>query len=1011
MIPIRLQLEGVYSYKEKQEIDFTKLTSSGLFGIFGAVGSGKSTIPESMMLALFGNPERMKLQSNRSSLIHLLTDQLRIEFDFGVGKSNDQIYKAVFSLKRKKKNFEEIDKAEHVFYMKNGSSWEPLQHNDAKRILGLGLEDMRRTMIIPQGKFKEFIELSAADRANMLQDLFGLDAYDLYEDTKRLKSRNFNAMNLLKGELSGIGDVDESIVAAKRESLNIQIRELNQLEINFKELNEKVKKWEQEIKQLQERDALQGKQELLQQEKSRVEEQMEFLRYYEVFLEKLKPQQDHLSALDLTIKDIVKQLDETTKKSQEVESKKQAIEEDVSKLQQKLEGISQKEERLRQLEKVIERNQLNALLASQKSNLDLLNQRLKTIETNGQELQLEFDRIEVERERIKKLMPERSQIIKISGSIQSVEAISRGSEALQERIKRIEEEIAEVKENEKRIEKKWCDTHFSTPLLRHENLNLRLNEIVSLSDQWNEKRTLESFSHLVKEGEPCPLCGSLHHEESHLKSEMLPNPYDEETRKLRELLDECSSDVINYSGYNKQVQKLRDQLNAEQELLKESNEKWKLENDFLTQMGFVDSHEAKNKLKDYSVLSEELDKLDSQESGIKSRDVQRKSDDQKCRLQREEAEKEWIKTETRFHAIEEDLKKGVDDFWRAYLDKGPEEIQRDMKLVVQFIEETKKKHTEAIKEQEKIKGQSAALLALIEDYQKNLEKTNKDHLTAKNRLEQSWRDLNWSARQQELVQQFQGNIQDLRKSVNDFYVEWSTVESRLKDLDLILSASTVSLEHFNELDLKMKEMESRLNELREEIGQLRATEEMLSKSLKRKKEAQQELDQLQVREDRLSELEKLFKGKGFVKYISGFYLEELCHSANKRFSSLTKNRLSIELNDDLEFMVRDYLNGGRLRKLSTLSGGQTFQASLCLALALSERIKNINQSEKSFFFLDEGFGSLDRESLHLVFESLKSLRSENRVVGIISHVEELKQEIEVGLQVELDQERGSIIHF
>ena len=96
--------------------------------------------------------------------------------------------------------------------------------------------------------------------------------------------------------------------------------------------------------------------------------------------------------------------------------------------------------------------------------------------------------------------------------------------------------------------------------------------------------------------------------------------------------------------------------------------------------------------------------------------------------------------------------------------------------------------------------------------------------------------------------------------------------------------------------------------------------------------------------------------------------------------------------------------------MKTLSGGQTFQASLSLALALAESIQKFNQSNQNFFFLDEGFGSLDKESLQIVFDTLKSLQKENRIVGIISHVEDLQQEIDTYLKITNDEEKGSIIN-
>jgi len=88
-----------------------------------------------------------------------------------------------------------------------------------------------------------------------------------------------------------------------------------------------------------------------------------------------------------------------------------------------------------------------------------------------------------------------------------------------------------------------------------------------------------------------------------------------------------------------------------------------------------------------------------------------------------------------------------------------------------------------------------------------------------------------------------------------------------------------------------------------------------------------------------------------------------------------------------------------------------FQASLSLALALADSVQNQIKADQKFFFLDEGFGSLDNEALHIVFEALKSLKKENRIVGVISHVESLKQEIDLHLQVNNDNERGSLINY
>ena len=117
------------------------------------------------------------------------------------------------------------------------------------------------------------------------------------------------------------------------------------------------------------------------------------------------------------------------------------------------------------------------------------------------------------------------------------------------------------------------------------------------------------------------------------------------------------------------------------------------------------------------------------------------------------------------------------------------------------------------------------------------------------------------------------------------------------------------------------------------------------------------------------------------------------------------------MNDKNDFIIRDLLNDGQTRSVRTLSGGQIFQASLCLALALADNIRTTTEMSQNFFFLDEGFGTLDRDSLEVVFETLKALKKEHRIVGVISHVEDMQQEIGRYLKVSLDEVKGSVIEM
>ena len=203
---------------------------------------------------------------------------------------------------------------------------------------------------------------------------------------------------------------------------------------------------------------------------------------------------------------------------------------------------------------------------------------------------------------------------------------------------------------------------------------------------------------------------------------------------------------------------------------------------------------------------------------------------------------------------------------------------------------------------------------------------------------------------------------------------------------------------------KVRALNKRIIEQRAELNKAKLSFEVL-------KGYQEEEEKLKLRSEQLNTLKKLFKANGFVNYVSKVKLDEICHAANKRFYVLTRQQLRLEVNEKNAFVVRDFLNNGQVRSVKTLSGGQTFQASRSLALALSESIQNRLNTHQNFFFLDEGFGSLDQEALITVFETLKSLRNEGRVVGVISHVYDLQQEIDVFLKISKDDHAGSKVTY
>ena len=140
-------------------------------------------------------------------------------------------------------------------------------------------------------------------------------------------------------------------------------------------------------------------------------------------------------------------------------------------------------------------------------------------------------------------------------------------------------------------------------------------------------------------------------------------------------------------------------------------------------------------------------------------------------------------------------------------------------------------------------------------------------------------------------------------------------------------------------------------------------------------------------------------GNKFVEYVATNQLKYIALEASKRLGSITRGRYALEIDENLNFIMRDNMNGGQRRSVDSLSGGETFLTSLSLALALSSQIQLKGSSPLEFFFLDEGFGSLDTELLEVVMGSLENLHNDQLSIGIISHVEELKNRVPVKLLV------------
>ncbi|MCB2293991.1 AAA family ATPase [Clostridium algoriphilum] len=239
----------------------------------------------------------------------------------------------------------------------------------------------------------------------------------------------------------------------------------------------------------------------------------------------------------------------------------------------------------------------------------------------------------------------------------------------------------------------------------------------------------------------------------------------------------------------------------------------------------------------------------------------------------------------------------------------------------------------------------------------------------------------------------------LEKEIKQYEEVKRGILDNLLRVEKLLNGKEIDVALFEELKEKRAAIGVILEEKTGAIGaQIRALEEMEKKIkeiktlLTKKKEVEHKLSLLR-------ELDTLIQGNKFVEYVATKQLKYISMEASKRLKDITRGRYALELDADGAFIMRDDFNGGTRRETNTLSGGETFLTSLCLALALSSQIQLKGSAPLEFFFLDEGFGTLDTDLLDVVMNSLEKLHSSTLSVGIISHVEELRNRVPIKLIV------------
>ena len=313
------------------------------------------------------------------------------------------------------------------------------------------------------------------------------------------------------------------------------------------------------------------------------------------------------------------------------------------------------------------------------------------------------------------------------------------------------------------------------------------------------------------------------------------------------------------------------------------------------------------------------------------------------------------------------LASSLEEKRREYSEKEKEEG-----IVTQSIQDGMKRRDESISqwEQELAKSEFCTLEQVKESIMSPEEQNRQLHLH--DEYKDQWKK--WHLEKQRVE-----NLLNGRQLTEE---EWTTIQDTLEQTKLASEKAQI-----------------------EKIRSLRDLEDVERRN-GRWMELEKERKEKQTLLDRLLKLQQVLRGNGFVEFIAEEQLINISFEASARLGNLTHQRYALEVDSSGGFVIRDDANGGVRRPVSTLSGGETFLTSLSLALALSSQIQLRGEYPLEFFFLDEGFGTLDQELLDTVVTALEKLHSERLAIGIISHVPELRARLPRRLIVEPAEPSG-----
>lgn len=1020
MQPLKLRLRYFGPYKDEL-IDFEKLTGTSVFLVSGNTGSGKTTIFDAMCYALFGqttNDQDRDATALRSDFAPA-DRETSVTLTFRHQGHTYQITRKPKQELRGRGN-KIVEHGTKVSLIYPLDSPEPKEitkigpsNQFIEELLNMTRDQFKQIVMLPQGKFRQFLESSSSDKETLLRDLFNTHFYEQW--AQLLKSQLADQQNAYKETLaklttikSGIADVDEELnttdwlekVAQKiqhqQERINDISREITTKQEIVTGLNDRVSHEQALIEAFHEQQQTEQKMAELQRQTAdiqKVQEQVDQLNWYQQHQKmyfdyqslqhELQQQRDEQTQLRDQLKKYQAKQDHLKQLTQQLQDEEPAVE-------QIRERVGLLKDRLPQYSQITKLEQVMQEQAQQ---------------VTSQQTTLERDQhsIDEAKGRLKEIATKLAQYQDLTNQQLAVANRRHQFETSKDR-------MDDLEQREKR-QRKLSGQLRTLQLTLHEEqepLEKAKTEYERLKDA-HARSEIARLAQDLKPGAPCPICGSTSH------------PHPAQVATDQKVITEEEVEAA-----NQKLDQLLEQKAARQSRLREWQDQEKqAEKEQQKQLAQLVSElqiqvanlaDAKSELAHFEkTLIDDEDDLTKQQ-----REQQRLKEEQVQLQHRLDVDSQQL-AQLQATLNQQKLKLAATKANYQTTRQGLQQEFADEKAARQQLTKWQEQVTDFQKRQQKYQEQQSTNRERLKTTRQSLIElqqaisTGTDQLTAQHHhLEEllmeysptlDWQFWSWAMNRLD-------SLPSLRKQVQHYQDEHTRLESLLHRLkDQIGDRKLPNIEDSkHQLGKAQQELAEVQQQSGEAISELTATKKVYSQV---KKLTQQQSAQI-ARVQNLQTVSDVMNGNtanklSLERYVLQNYLNEVLRVANERLAKLTNGRYAFKLSDEeakgngtkwsgLEINVYDD-NAGQERSVRTLSGGESFIASLALALGLGEVIQERSGGiQVETLFIDEGFGSLDQEALDQAMSALQTIRG-YKMIGIISHVTELESQIPDQLRV------------